>query len=341
MEIIVPGIIYALSCIYTSVLCILFIRSLFKNHIFRYLKLKSIKSGKTKSVLVLLFILNMNLFLIYFYFGFLVSFYKGFVAYRSMNTSTHEKMLQVMEVSFECLQKTLMFLSLSLFLPILKSISSSFISNLSTKKELKTIVLYTIMRLGLYLTLYLGLFQAPILGLYLIEIFSLAESLSMVYIYVYVHTIVRGIIKNQGNVCDYESRILTLQYKRFHKMTIVYVVQLIVEIVYKTIIIIFSLVGKVPVNGLLVGVVFLLKLLCFGLQFYALDILLKQNDATFPTDIFWTPAYNEDFMFFTPQELNEMSKDDLDLYKINEPPSTFVRVLVDNSNEPRRDFVRF
>lgn len=303
MEILVPEYIFVLSSIFISITFFVFVNRSFRVRIYRFLKYRRIKTANTRTVLVIFFILTMNMFILYFYLGFLISYKKGFLIYRSPNVPTYEKLLQILEVLFECFEKTIMFLTLTLFLPILKTVSKSFLTYFTTENELHVVLVYTSLRAFSYLLVYFSFITVSMLGLYVIELMGLAECISMCYIYVCAMKITTDAINNRTSIYDREGKLLTTQFIRFNKTSRIYIIQIIIELVYKTVVLVISLLEKSSINEVLISIIFFLKIICFGLLFHAVNNLMKEKEHTFPINIFWTPVYDEDMMFFSVDEL--------------------------------------
>lgn len=307
MNIPVPGFMFFVSCIFITIHLSLFTYRFFSYKIYRHLEVARIRAARMKTVLVLFYMLNQVLFVLYCYLGFIISCYKDVLAYSAPNVGRYEKMLQGIEMLFECFEKTIMFVSLTLFLPILRTVSDTFVANFTQRDELKTVLAYTLLRSCVYTAVFIAFHVVPMLGLYLIEILTLAECLVMCYIYVYVDMIVRCVIENRKDEYGRENQLMKNQLERFKVVTRIYVLQLVVEVVYKAVVVGIMLKEDNNINMLCVNLIFLLKLLCYTLLFMAFMILIVPDDHSYPKDIFWTPRFSEDMMFFSEQELSRMN----------------------------------
>lgn len=295
MEIPVATYTFAISTCYSLFQFALFLSQVIMRRGYRSLSPTKLKQGCTKGITLILSLLNIFLFASYNIFGSIISYSKGYTIIRSKYLTTFERALQILEISFESLEKSILFLSLILFLPILKTFSTKPHNNRST--ELIFIVLYSITRSVFYPLLYSIFYTYPMLGIYFVEIMNISESILLLFIYFCINRHVNSSIQyNSGSI--YLMNNLVLRFKFISK---IYFLQLFIEILYKTVIITLTLVKEKFINQFFIEVAFLFRMISFSLQCYAFLKLAGEDDKRYPQDIFWTPGYNED-MFFEPYE---------------------------------------
>jgi hypothetical protein len=207
-----------------------------------------------------------------------------------------------MEIVFESLQKSLLFFSLILFLPVFTAMNSYYGFYNIRKTEFYFIVFYSLFRVVFYPALYLTFFKYPMLGLYFVEVTNISETCLLLLFYLAMYKRMSRILSKSETFNLRRTAILESLFSRFKAVALVFFVQFGIEIVYKLGIIGLVLLDTKKINLILLDTVFFLRLVSFSLQFYCLISLSLPDEKDSPDTIFWIPNFYriDDFLFFNP-----------------------------------------
>lgn len=302
MNISIASYTYALT---STIASIQLVSGIFRNFISQqspHITIANLKEGKAKSFTNLVFLINQTLFTLYNILGLAVSYNRGYALYRSTDLSLLDKCLQIFEIIYESIAKSLLFSTLILFLPVLKLITQSYSENFNTKKELKYVIVYICVRSLLYPVTYLFFQSYSMTSISVIEIINISECIILTTIFTLIDSNINGHFIYANPHCERTKALMSHLYKRFTLVSRIYILQLLIEVIFRSCLITLTIADHVKISSSFVECLFLFRFVSFSIQSYALAKLCNGDESKSPDNIFWTPAYNEDFIFLDPYE---------------------------------------
>lgn len=269
---------------------------------YKCLTFKKIKSGESRTIIFILFSFNITIFVAYNILGLFVSWTKGYMIYRSFHLTRFERILQIIEICFESIEKSLLFYSLLLFTPIIRSTYSE-----SSDKiyEVRIILWYGSLRMFLYPLIYYSYYRYPMLGIYIIEVINISETILLAFLYAVVELQIKKLLEISNIYTQRRSILLLSLHYKFNMIATLYFSQLLLEIIYKTMNIFFSVLDAKLLNQIFLEVAFIFRLISFSLQSYCfIKVAEEKNNRKFPETIFWRPVLTHEFLFYNPYEEN-------------------------------------
>ncbi|TBU01272.1 hypothetical protein CWI37_0616p0040 [Hamiltosporidium tvaerminnensis] len=302
MEIRIAPFTFLISLFFTGVQIILFWTKIVFQRSWKYFSIGKLKSGNIRSIALVLFSINLFIFSIYNVIASVFAYSKGYVIYRSDFLSKSERNLQIIEIIFESLQKSLAFFSLILFLPVFCSISNFTSRKNSKPLEFNFILVYSFLRIMFYPTVYIIFYRTPMLGLYFIEIINVSETVLLLFFYFNIYTSLKNIIGRSQIFNLRKTAILQSIFHKFKVIATLFFMELIFEIIYKFMIISLIIRSSLFGYNIILDLAFFLKIITFSIQFYCILNLSLPEDKDAPETIFWEPSNNSrpDFLFYNP-----------------------------------------
>ncbi|KAF7682542.1 hypothetical protein TCON_2232 [Astathelohania contejeani] len=255
----------------------------------KLLSFRKTSFGRKRALILSIFSANMSLFIIYNILGALRAYSQGNVAYRSAHVEIFDQILQILEITFESIQKSLLFFSLVLFLPVFTSINIHYDSFSVNKTYIITISAYSFIRVLLYPILYFIFFNYSLLGLFLIELLSISETFLLMFIYLSIYGNLHQILCDIKIYNYRKASALKFIFSKFNTIARVFLFQFGLEIIYRSFIIAMYFMKYSYFNHLLLDGIMFLRVVSFSLQFYCLTRLVLNDNEDPPDAKPWTP----------------------------------------------------
>ena len=233
-----------------------------------------------RQVIVAGLLITTVLFNIYNLGGMLVGYSQGFVNYRSMSPTAYEKVLQVLEVLFDSVQKSTLLLSTMLFLPVLYDINQYFGDEKPPKSFKEFVVTFSLLRILVYPMIYAVMRSNIDAALYSIDILSTAESCFFIYMFLGIYYRYRRVLEEDNVLHRFRKMIFESKIKDLRVMLGLLSMQLLIDTFYKAMAIITAFTQQSVLKYLILDYAYLLRLISLTLQFYCILKICIVEEST-------------------------------------------------------------
>eukprot|EP00866_Antonospora_locustae_P000910 jgi/Antlo1/910/1742 len=211
--------------------------------------------------------------------GTTLGYTQGYVLYRSPWPSFHERILQALDVLFDSVQRSTLFMSATLFIPTLCDICRRFGDNRPPRSFTRFIVTFAVLRLLMYPLIYTALRPSINAALYFVDIFSIAESCLLVYIFLGIRAMYRDALSKDHTLHRFRKMVFETKIQGFVTILWALSAQLFVDSFFKTSVIVASFSEKSLLSHLILDYAYLLRLLSLSVQLYCTLRVCSEKDV--------------------------------------------------------------
>lgn len=211
--------------------------------------------------------------------GTVLGYTQGFVLYRSPWPSFHERVLQALDVLFDSVQRSTLFMSATLFIPTLCDICRRFGDSRPPQSFTRFIVTFAVLRLLMYPLIYTALRPSINAALYFVDIFSIAESCLLIYIFLGIRAMYKGALSKDHTLHRFRKMVFETKIQSFVAILWALSAQLFMDSFFKTAVIVASLSDKSLLSHLLLDYAYLLRLVSLSVQLYCTLRVCSEKDV--------------------------------------------------------------
>lgn len=237
------------------------------------------ESSSLRQVVVFGLLLGLFIFNILNICGTVLGYTQGFVLYRSPWPSFYERILQALDVLFDSVQRSTLFMSATLFIPTLCDMCRRFGDNRPPQSFTRFIVTFAVMRLLMYPLIYKALRPSINAALYFVDIFSIAESCLLIYIFLGIRAMYKGALSKDHTLHRFRKMVFETKIQSFVSILWGLSAQLFVDSFFKTAVIVASLSDKSLLSHLILDYAYLLRLVSLTVQLYCTLKVCSEKDV--------------------------------------------------------------
>ncbi|KAL0266163.1 UNVERIFIED_CONTAM: hypothetical protein PYX00_011880 [Menopon gallinae] len=210
--------------------------------------------------------------------GTFVGYTQGFVLYRSQWPSLYERALQALEVLFDLVQRSTLFMTATLFIPTLCDICRRFGDSRPPQSFTRFIVTFAVMRLLMYPLIYTALRPSINAALCFVDIFGTAESCLLIYIFLGIRAMYKEALSKDHTLYRFRRMVFETRMQGLVGVLGALSAQLFIDAFFKTAVVIASLSGKSLLSHLILDSAYLLRLVSLSVQLYCTLKVCSEKD---------------------------------------------------------------